>query len=457
MRAAISDSIIAQVQQAGQFPVDLWDIRVSGLVLRLRASGQATWLIRTTTQDGRRTSIKVGEHPHLSPSEARRQAVIHLGHVQRGGDPVAERKAVREQRRAAAAALTVEKALTEWQAARSNAVEKPWSPRHARATASAIRTHISDDLGRKVLRDISRETWTRIVTRVARDRPGAAAHLYTLLSSFLGYAEAMGWIEHHPLPRRGRSVIAPHLPPRTRVLDDHEWLAIWKAAEREPTKLRAFIRLLILTACRVSEVADIALGEVVANGTVWVIPASRTKNKREHIVPLGELAQRELRLVWPSGDQEVDAGHMLLGRSGKSGFTGTGKLLTRAQQASGTKDWTWHDLRRTARTGMSYLSVSEADAEAALNHVTRRGGLIAIYDQSGPPASALTALRTWQAYVADVVEGRCPAGDAEQRYRAGLPEELRYRSRPKFVPRIKAKPGRSRRKGMTSETMGPRV
>lgn len=41
----------------------------------------------------------------------------------------------------------------------------------------------------------------------------------------------------------------------------------------------------------------------------------------------------------------------------------------------------------------------------------------------------------------DVVEGRRKPGDAENSYRESLPEDLRWRSRPKFVPRKKAKPG----------------
>jgi integrase len=277
---------------------------------------------------------------------------------------------------------------------------------------------------------------------VAQATPGAGAFLYTIVSSFLGYAEAMGWIETYPLPRRGRSLIAPHVPARTRVLDDHEWLAVWHAAEREPVKLRAFTRLLILTACRVSEVANISTGEIVADGTIWVIPAERTKNSREHILPLGQLAQRELRLVWPPDTGALGPAWMLLGRSPTQGFTGNGKLLRRLFGASGTAGWTWHDLRRTARTGMAYLKVPEADAEAALNHVTGRSKLIATYDHSGPSASAITALRVWQGYVADVVEGRRPPGDAEAQHREALPEDLRYRSKPKFVARKKAKPGR---------------
>nr|WP_281419559.1 integrase arm-type DNA-binding domain-containing protein [Falsiroseomonas tokyonensis] len=422
--------------------LDVWDATVRGLVLRILPSRRASWSVRAWTADGRRTSIKIGEHPSTKVADARRLALVQLGAVQQGRDPIGERRAAREVRRAAAAAITVDQALTDWQRARIYSAERPWSRTYAYRVESALRVHIPRRIRLQPLRDIRRETWTRLLAGVAQSTPGAGAFLYTVVSSFLGYAEAMGWIETHPLPRRGRTLIAPHVPPRTRVLDDHEWLAVWNAAEREPVKLRAFTRLLILTACRVSEVANIGVGEIMADGAIWAIPAARTKNSREHILPLSQLAQRELRLVWPPDTGALGPAWMLLGRSPTQGFTGNGKLLRRLFEASGTAGWTWHDLRRTARTGMTYLNVTEADAEAALNHVTGRSKLVATYDHSGPSASAITALRVWQSYVADVVEGRRSPGDAEARHRAALPEDLRYRSKPKFVARKKAKPGR---------------
>jgi integrase len=440
MRALITETIIARVTGSA---TEVWDTKVSGLVLRCSVTGRSVWFIRAWTADGKRTRVKLGEHPHIGVAEARRLALAQLGAIQQGRDPVAERRAAREARKAAHAALTVGDAMAAWQAARSQAVEKSWSPRYARATASALRVHVPPGLRSKPLREVTRETWTKLLAEVARSKPGAGAYLYTVVSSFLAYAEVMGWIEHHPLPRRGRSLIAPHVPPRTRVLEDWEWKAIWQAAEREPPKLRAFVRMLILTATRVSEVADLAANEIVSDRTVWVIPATRAKNRREHLLPLDDLARHELGLVWP---QEVGASDTkLLGRSGHRGFSGQGKLLLRIQRASGTMNWTWHDLRRTARTTMSYLGISAADAEAALNHVSQRGKLVAVYDLSGPPPSAMKALRAWQAYVGEVLSGQRPVGDAEAQHRAGLPEEIRLRSKPAFVGRPKAKPGRSQR------------
>jgi integrase len=448
VRVAITEAVVADLQRQHRSKVlDVWDTTVRGLILRLLPSGRATWSVRAFTSDGRRTSIKLGEHPALRAVDARRQALVQLGAVQQGRDPVGERRAARDARRTAAAAITVEQALTEWQQARIYTAEDAWSRTYASRVASALRVHVPQRLRGQPLREVRRETWTGLLSRVAQEKPGSGAFLYTVVSSALSYAEARGWIDVHPLPRQGRRLIAPHVAPRTRVLDDHEWLAVWRAAEHEPPKLRVYTRLLILTACRVSEVAGISTGEIVADGAIWVIPGERVKNSHEHIVPLEGLAQAELRLVRPKDTGEIGDAWKLLGRSPTNEFTGTGKLLRRVLETSGTKHWTWHDLRRTARTGMTYLHVPEPDAEMALNHITSKGKLVATYDLSGPSVSGISALRVWQGYVADVVEGRRPPGDAEAQYRAAMPEHLRYRSKPKIEIRRRAKPGRPARSG----------
>lgn len=448
MRVVINEAVIGDLQRQPSTKIrDIWDITVRGLVLRILPSGRASWAVRAWTAEGKRTSIKIGEHPAIKVVDARKLALIQLGEVQKGADPVEQRRAARrarlEARRAAGSALTVEQAMVQWQRARTSSPDRPWSQNYAYRIESALRAHIPTSLRKQPLAVIRRDGWTKLLSEVATEKPGAGAFLYTIISSFLSYADAMGWIEGHPLPRRGRAFIAPHVPARTRVLEDAEWLAIWRAAEAEPDKLRVFVRLLLLTACRVSEVADMAVGEIVASGSIWVIPAERTKNGREHVVPLGPLAQQELELVWPADTRNHGDYWMLLGRSPTHGFVGNGKLLRRLFETSKTGNWTWHDLRRTARTGMTYLGVPEAAAEAALNHITGRSKLVAIYDHSGPSTSGIAALRTWQTYVTDVVEGRRQPGDAETSYRESLPEDLRWRSRPKFVPRTKAKPGRA--------------
>ena len=87
-------------------------------------------------------------------------------------------------------------------------------------------------------------------------------------------------------------------PPRKRdrVLTAKELRAIWLASD-EITTFGPFIKTLILTGARRSEVSGMRRSEI--DGSVWTIPGTRTKNKQAHTVPLPkrvtELIGAELR------------------------------------------------------------------------------------------------------------------------------------------------------------------
>ena len=121
-------------------------------------------------------------------------------------------------------------------------------------------------------------------------------------------------------------------------------------------------RLLIMTAVRISEAAGIAAGEVSFIGETWTIPGARTKNRLPLTVPLHPLLQAELLAVWPV--ERIGGGYRLLGTIKGSGFTAPSKTKAVIDKLSGLSGWRLHDLRRTARTGMSALGVDSRGAEA---------------------------------------------------------------------------------------------
>ena len=253
-----------------------------------------------------------------------------------------------------------------------------------------------------------------------------AAALYRIVASFLGHAEAETWISAPLLPRKGAARLAPLPPARERVLTDAELRAVWLVADREPPKLRAFIRLLILTGAREGEVADISAGELDLAAARWAIPGERTKNRKGYVVPLSPLALAELRAVWPSEEPKADA--KLLGRVAGSGFRGFSKLKERtdlalaaaAKQAKqpAPAPWRWHDLRRTLRTGLARLDVPPHHAEAAINHVSGRSSLVQTYDRHDYAEEVIAALTRWQAHVAGVVGAAAEVVSIAKRRRA---------------------------------------
>lgn len=427
MKREITDAWLRTLPPPAEGRLEIRDTREPGLVLRMTSTGAATWSVRARAPDGRQTRPRLGTWPAMGITDARKAAKAAIVALQKGGDLVAEKREAREARRRqlaarkAAGTETVSARLAAWQAARKADRASAWSPKYAAEVERVCDQAIVPKLGDRLLGQTTREDWTKLITgwrravaqpkakagekrkpgAPARDGAGAAAFLYRTVSAFLNYAEVQGWIAAPLLPRKGAGVIAPPPPSRERVLSDAELLAVWRAADREPPKLRAFIRLLILTGAREAEVADIAAGELDLEAGRWAIPGARTKNGLGYAVPLSPLALAELRAVWPA--EPPEAADRLLGRQSSSGFKGFGRLKARVDLASKVTAWCWHDLRRTVRTGMARLGVPPDHAEAAINHVSHRTKLERTYDRHDYGPEVIAALTVWQGHVAGLV------------------------------------------------------
>lgn len=277
-----------------------------------------------------------------------------------------------------------------------------WSDAHVERVAWMHKKVVAPALGKRPLAETARADWTGLVGEAHKRGPAAAGNLLRIVSAFLNYAEAAGWIDAPLLPRKAGK-LAPPVAARDRVLTDDELKRVWHGAGLLSPKARTFARLLILTAARRGEVAGIALGEVDRAAGLWTLPAPRTKNRAAHVIPLGALALTALSDVWPEDADELDADYRLLGKMNDSALSGFSKIKAALDAASGVAEWDWHDLRRTARTGMARLGVAREAAEAALNHVTGRSGLVGVYDRHDYRPEALAALRVWQAHVAGLI------------------------------------------------------
>jgi len=82
---------------------------------------------------------------------------------------------------------------------------------------------------------------------------------------------------------------------------------------------------------------------------------------------------------------------------------GFSKLKLRLDNLSDIAPWRWHDLRRTARTGMTRLGVPRDHAEAAINHVSGRSSLERTYNRHDYADQIASALGAWQTHVAGLV------------------------------------------------------
>jgi integrase len=176
---------------------------------------------------------------------------------------------------------------------------------------------------------------------------------------------------------------------RDRTLDDSELRDLFAALEimkDAPAFYPAYIKTLLLTAARRTEVAGMHFSEI--DGDLWVIPGERYKRLPkhrgvDHVVPLSRAAREVI------GPLNKDGGYIFSSNGGRTPFSGFSKskaALDRAvadirlsQGREPMPAWGLHDLRRTARTLMTRAGVMPDHAERALGHVI--GGIRGTYDR----------------------------------------------------------------------------
>ena len=198
----------------------------------------------------------------------------------------------------------------------------------------------------------------------------------------------------------------PRQRQRERWLRDEEIRLVWEAAGQLGYPFGPFVRLLLATGQRREEVASWCWEEI--SGDLWVIPGPKTKNGKEHEVPLSPLA-REVIATVPHLDEAFlfSSGKS---RSGKaiSGFSKAKQRLDALIQEALPEDrtlahWTFHDLRRTVRTHLSALGVARDVAERVLNHTD--GTINAVYDRHAYASEKRRALEAWGQHLEKIIAG----------------------------------------------------
>jgi integrase len=197
---------------------------------------------------------------------------------------------------------------------------------------------------------------------------------------------------------------------RDRVLTDGEIVKFWRATDAQRKELSALLKLLLLTGCRLNEVAGMTRTELSDDSATWNIPGSRTKNKRPHVVPLAPLARKMV------GTRSEGFVFTTTGRSPVSGWA---KIKRRLDEAMKTPPWRLHDLRRTAATGMAEIGIAPHIVEAALNHISgAKAGVAGTYNRAAYAEEKRAALERWASHVQGLVSER-PANVAKIRKATG--------------------------------------
>ena len=183
--------------------------------------------------------------------------------------------------------------------------------------------------------------------------------------------------------------------PRDRVLSDDELRAVWRATGEAglPQIFSAYVRFLLLTGARRTEASGMRWAELV--GSDWTLPALRNKTGQEVVRPLS-------RTAFEIVEGLPRPGEWVFTLTGNAPLTGHARFKIELDQVSGTSSWTYHDLRRTARSLMSRTGVPSDHAERCLGHVI--GGVRGVYDRYQYREEMLLAYEKLAALIGQIVD-----------------------------------------------------
>jgi integrase len=384
-------TIASLVLPAGKVDHIEWDDELPGFGIRLRGKAKR-WVIQYRVEDQQRRE-SLGDVRKVTLDDARRIARQRFAQVELGTDPAADKAKARAA--AAAAGLTLAVVVERYLDAKKDRLR----PRTFNQATLHFRDHWSS-LRDRPIDSIKRVDVAALLQEITKDRGRtAAARARGNLSALLAWAMREGLCEANPV----MATNDPHegVLPRDRVLSDDEIRIVWNTSGDDDTG--RITRLLLLTGCRREEIGGLRWSEVNLDTGLMTIPGERTKNRRTLELPLPTIAVELLATVPRQGREFV------FGRRDR-GFSGWSaaklRLDSRIVLMTGKPlpAWTFHDARRTYRTGLGRLGVPPHVAELAINHA--KGGLEAIYDRYRYLPEIKSALALWAEHVLAVVEAR---------------------------------------------------
>jgi integrase len=439
-KIALTDLFVRSIS-TDEKRLEIFDEKISGLVLRVSKQGRKTWVVRYRAANGRQPRFTLGTYPALTLSDARAEALKILAQTHAGIDPSREKKKAKDKQRSLAI-----RTFDDLAEAYLLACEKgEWQPKKKRKRKTSIdreracyRRYLKGPLGTMLLTDITRP----IVKNLLRSIVARGVQAQTIqVQAFVRQAYTYGIAEFEAdliayNPATGFGVIGSTAP-RTRVLNDEELRTFWRSILEPPLlppnargevkpvlmtrSMGIALQLCILLLMRGGETAGMAVSEVDLTNAVWRIPASRMKGGQPHLVPLPSLSvaliEEALTLrsdpkspyVFPSPRWKLEDPQPIR-------ETSLHHAMVQIFEATKMEKATPHDLRRTGSTAMTSerLGISPFIRSKVLGHRSDTGGGSAVsmvhYDMNEYVADKRRALAAWQDLVLKIVENQ-PIGE----------------------------------------------
>ncbi|WP_244484498.1 integrase family protein [Mesorhizobium sp. Root552] len=405
------------------------DEQQTGLRVRVAPTGVLTWgLVYRIKGTGSPKSVSLGKcDPHgrngLGLSEARERAAEIIKAARQSRDLLDEERGERDALRDA---LTIHELIERY----VKSIRSPHRKGGALRTADDIESRLLRALGAKLAGaadSLRRSDISDLLDVIAEKTPREAEKRRQVIGAMYRWGVAKGYVAMDPTA--GAEVYGRG-EPRDRVLSPAEIKLLWDwldaGADSMPADCIAALKLQLCTGARIGEVSGMVASELVEDGNrlLWVLPSTRSKNKKERITPLIGNARNIAKQALSRHKNGALFRAAMSERALKA--TDLGHALKHRKLPCA--HFTTHDLRRTAVSGMDELGISLETIAAVVGH--QRGTkdtrtLVRHYSRPQLDNRIEAALKAWDTRLTEIVSNRNRAkGDSVIQFRPDFSRDI---------------------------------
>jgi integrase len=334
------------------------------LILQIGPTGNKSWLF-AYMRHGRNHQMGLGPVSLVTLAEAREEAFKYRRLLLKGVDPLEHRRA----ERARPDVPTFGMFAQEWIATN----EAGWrNDKHKTQWKSSLKRYAEPVIGNLRVDAVTTDDVMRVLKPIWSVKAETANRVRTRIAQILDAAKARGLrTGDNPAEWKGR--LKHLLPAQSKVkrVKHHGALAFTdvpklmaELRERDSMSAKA-LEFTILSAARTAEVINATWAEIDLEDKTWTVPAGRTKQGREHRVPLSDRAVALLKSLPRIPENPIIFAPNLLYPRGLSDMAML--ELLRGLRGHGT---TVHGTARSSfRTWAGEAGEPRELAEAALGHV----------------------------------------------------------------------------------------
>lgn len=258
-----------------------------GLYIEVFPNGSKLWRFkfRHLGKEGR---LALGAYPEISLAEARKRRDAERQKLQAGTNPAVERKRAKRVAKMEAAhsfASLAEEVLAKMERdgkAESTVAKHRW-----------FLTHLLPAIGKRPITDIEPAELLEPLRKLERKgHHETAIRTRAFASRVFSYAIATGRAKANPGQLLHRALTTPKVQHRAAILDPVRFGDLLRAIDAyqgQPTTCIA-LKLAPHVFARPGELRDAKWSEFDLDAGIWNIPAERTKQRREHSIPLSRQA-----------------------------------------------------------------------------------------------------------------------------------------------------------------------